>query len=63
MDYDGSNNLIYIGYNKKPNAPTAESSWYIVKLTYSGSNVTRYQLPDTGAKFGYDWDNRTTFFT
>lgn len=62
MDYDMGGNLIYVGYSQEPNAATTGLTWYIVKLTYSGSNVTRYQLPNTGIGFKYAWDSRTTYF-
>jgi hypothetical protein len=63
MENDGNGNPIYIGYNKQPNAPTGASTWFIVKITYSGTNPVRYQLPDNGVKFQYDWDSRATFFS
>lgn len=63
MEYDGSNNLIYIGYSHVPNELTSADSWYIVKLTYTGTNLVRYRLPDSGPKFGYVWDDRATYFT
>lgn len=63
MDYDGSNNLIYVGYNKTPNASVDATTWLIFKLTYSGSNVTRYQLPNNGPSFQYSWTLRTSYFT
>ncbi len=62
MEYSGDN-LIYIGYAKTPNASTADEIWFIVKLTYSGANPTRYQLPDDGAQFKYAWNDRATLFT
>lgn len=62
MSYDGDN-VEYIGYNREPNATTTDLSWYIVKMTYSGSNVTRYQLPDSGPQFKYAWDSRASYFS
>lgn len=62
MAYDGSNNLIYVGYSRIANASTSQPIWYIVKLVYTGSNLVRYQLPMSGVNFGYIWDNRTTSF-
>lgn len=62
MEYSGDN-LIYVGYNRTANASTAATTWYIVKLTYSGANPTRYQLPDDGASFEYAWDDRATLFS
>lgn len=62
MAYDGSGNLQYVGYSKTPNELTSASSWFIVKLTYSGTNVTRYQIPNTGCSFSYVWDDRANYF-
>lgn len=62
MEYSGDN-LIYLGYNRVPNAATTDATWYIVKMTYSGDLVTRYQLPDDGPQFKYAWDNRATLFS
>ena len=63
MDYDGSNNMIYIGYSRIANASTSAPVWFIAKLAYNGSNKqTRYQLPNNGVNFGYAWDDRTTSF-
>ncbi|HTJ53640.1 MAG TPA: hypothetical protein VL443_29500 [Cyclobacteriaceae bacterium] len=62
IEYDG-NNPIYVGWNKEPNASTAKETWYIIKNTFSGSNLTRSQLPDEGALFNYAWDDRATLFS
>jgi hypothetical protein len=63
MDYDGSGNMIYVGYSRIANADTSASIWFLVKLIYNGSNqLTRYQLPKSGVNFAYAWDNRTTSF-
>lgn len=62
MENDGNGNPIYVGFNRTQNADVDESSWFIVKITYSGTAVTRYQLPDNGPQFKYDWTNRANFF-
>lgn len=63
IEYDGSGNMIYVGYSKVANADTAQAIWYIIKMSYDGSNqLIRYQLPKTGVNFGYAWDNRATSF-
>jgi len=59
--YTGSD-VEYLGYCKKPNASTAELIWYIVKYTYVGGLRTRQQLPNSGPKFAYAWDDRATYF-
>jgi len=62
MSYSGDN-IEYVGYNREANATTTDTSWFIIKNTYSGSNITRYQLPDSGPQFKYAWDSRATYFT
>lgn len=45
MDYDVSNNLIYLGACKNPGAPEDDPVWYIFKYTYDGANrLTKTQL-------------------
>lgn len=64
MENDANGNPIYIGYAKTPNAGTATFLWFIVKVTYDANqSPTRYQLPDGGVSFTYDWDNRSTYFS
>jgi len=64
MDYDVNNNLIYVAYNKTPNASPDSLTWLIFKLTYDvNNNATRYQLPDTGPSFQYSYTLRTSYFT
>lgn len=62
IDYDGGSNPVYIGYNVRPNAAQDSPTWYIVKLYYSGSNLTRQQLPVNGVRLVYQWALRTTYF-
>lgn len=63
MEYDGVNNLIYVGYTKNPNESVDSDTYFIVKLEYDASNnLTRYRLPNTGATFSYVWDDRATYF-
>ena len=62
IEYSGDN-PIYVGYTRTPNAATSEESFFIIKMTYSGSNPTRVQLPDDGAQFKYAWDDRATLFS
>lgn len=63
FENDGNGNPIYIGYTPYPNHPTSSNNWFIVKITYAGENITRYQLPDEGLKFSYSWDQRATYFS
>jgi hypothetical protein len=62
QELDGSGNALYIGYSYKPNASTSEEVWFIVKRTFTGTSLTRQQLPDTGLKFNLAWDDRATYF-
>ena len=62
LSYNGDN-IEYVGYNREPNAATDDLSWFIIKNTYAGSNLTRYQLPDNGKQFKYSWDDRATYFS
>ena len=59
--YSGTD-LEYLGYSKKPNASTAQAVWYIVKYTSAATLRTRQQLPNSGPKFAYIWDDRATYF-
>jgi hypothetical protein len=63
MFYDGSGNLQYVGYTKTANGSTAAPIWFIIKLSYTGTSLSRYQLPNAGVNFGYILDNRVTSFT
>jgi hypothetical protein len=60
--YNGSD-LEYEGWSKKPNASTDQPVWFIVKYSYTGTDLTRQQLPDDGPKFIYIWDSRNTYFS
>jgi hypothetical protein len=55
LAFDGSNNLIYLGVNRKPNSSGSDENWMIKKFTWSGVNLVRIQGPLEGA-----WDDRTS---
>ena len=58
LDYDASNNLIYLG-KAKPGTATSDSTWQIVKLTYDASNnLTNIQWSGGNSGFVSVWDNR-----
>lgn len=63
IDYGAGTVPLYVGYNHTPNADTAVDTWFIVKLIYSGSNLVRQELPNTGVQFNLVWDNRSTYFS
>ena len=52
FEYDGSDNIEYIGTHYNPKAPVTDPNWEIWKLTYTGSNITLREGPMTG-----DWDS------
>lgn len=60
--YTGDN-PVYVAWTKGANAATSAEVWFIIKLTYSGDNPTRIQLPDDGPAFKYAWDDRATLFS
>lgn len=63
MYYDGGGNLEYVAYSRVPNESEDADTWFIVKMTYSGANITRYQLPDSGIAFKYVATDRATYFS
>lgn len=59
VDYDGSNNPIYIG-KAAPGTATSAASWAVQKITYSGSNPTTVQWADGNTTYDNVWDNRAS---
>ena len=55
MDYDGNDNLIYVGIAPR-SAATSATVWKIWKLAYSGTNLTSVKSSLEGSA----WDSRTT---
>jgi hypothetical protein len=43
IEYDGSNLVLYKGYNLNTNAPDSDPNWEVIKFTYSGSNIIKTQ--------------------
>lgn len=66
FDYDSNGNAIYIGISPKFDADDALAVWYIIKMTYvliSGKYYVQDMFtPNSGIKFGYIWNDRTTYF-
>ena len=62
IDYGAGTVPLYVGYNHTPNADVNANSWYIVMLTYSGTNLVRQQLSSFGTTFSGSWTNRATYF-
>jgi len=63
FENDVNDNPIYIGYSPSPNADPGLAVWYIRKIIYVGTNIVRTQLPDSGIKFAYVWNDRATYFS
>jgi len=60
LDYDSSNNLIYLGSAKSGTA-TSSALWRIKKLTYdSSNNLTNIQLADGNDDFDNVYDDRAS---
>ena len=55
VEYDDSNNPIYIGQSREPDKNVNADGWYIKKITYDASN----NPIDIEKKVGI-WANRTT---
>jgi len=54
IEYNSSNDPVYVGYNDTLGAATSATDWQIKKITYTGSNPTRIQIQLTS------WDLRTS---
>jgi len=59
IDYDGSNNPIYIG-KAKIGTLKSEPSWQIKKFTWTGANLTDIQWANGTDSFANIWDNRVS---
>lgn len=57
VDYDGSNNPIYVG-KAKPGSSGASAVWQIAKMTFSGTNMTSKRFASGNLAFDKIWDNR-----
>ena len=58
-DYDGSNNLIYLG-KAKSSSGNAEAKWAIARFTYTGTNMITKRLADGNSLQDNVWDDRAT---
>lgn len=58
VEYDGSNNPIYIGI-AAPGTVTSESKWMVKKLAWDGNNnLTSLKFAGGASEFDQVWDNR-----
>ena len=62
FENDSNGNPIYIGFSTVTSAIGSMKAWYIIKLTYSGTYLTRVQTPYFGPNWNYIWDDRATYF-
>jgi hypothetical protein len=58
-DYDGSNNLIYLG-KAKSNTAGSDAAWSIVAFTYSGTNMVTKRWANGNTAQNNIWDNRVS---
>lgn len=63
MDYDGDNNMIYMGMTMIPNCPTNEPQFNLYKFEWDSGNMVRTRKPDHDTGFKYTWDDRATYFS
>lgn len=60
VEYDGSNNPIYMG-TALPGSATSDPKWQIRKLTFDGSNnPTDMQYANGSIEFDKIWDDRAS---
>jgi 2-keto-3-deoxy-galactonokinase len=57
FDFDGGDDIVYIGKHETLNASTSATGWTITKYSYSSNKVSRIQTYNNGT-----WDNRATYF-
>ena len=43
IEYDGSNNPIYVGLNPSKDAAEGDTTWHIVKINYTSNNPDEIQ--------------------
>lgn len=61
LAYDGSDNLEYVGW-AEPGIADDAGGWFIIKLGYTGSNLTSVKHASGVAGNQYTWDGRTGYF-
>ena len=61
LDYDGSNNLQYIGL-ATPSSSNDSASWRICKLTYTSNlDISSMKYVSGSTSYAYKWSNRTSY--
>ena len=61
IEYDGSNNAIYIG-RAQPGTAVSAAGWNICKLTYDGSNnMTDLKWANSSDNFEFIWNDRASY--
>lgn len=60
-DYDGSGNLIYMGW-AVPGTATYENRWRLMAQFFNTSNkLTSVLWPNNSTGFAFSWDSRSTY--
>lgn len=57
IDYDGSNNPIYVGY-AVPGTANSANTWLIFRYTWVLGNCTAIRVANGTLEYGDVWDNR-----
>lgn len=60
IDYDVSNNPIYLGW-AAPGSSESATVWRIARNTFTGSNMMARNFPSGSPAFGYSWTNRASY--
>jgi len=64
IDYDSgsvcSTCIVYVGFSD-PAALASEAKWKIIKLLYTGTNITQVQLANQVNTFSLIWDSRGSY--
>ena len=60
LAYNINNDVEYVGYSE-PGTADSEAAWHILKLGYTGNNVTSVKFADGTTTYSKVWDNRATY--
>ena len=62
IEYDVSDNPIYVGY-AAPGSASSAAAWFITKQTFDGNdNMTRQQMANDKPSFDQVYDDRASLF-
>ena len=60
QEVDGNGLPLYIGY-AVPGTAQSTAKWSIMKMSYSGTNLTKTEFADGTNEFSKEWDERTSY--